>query len=251
MCDHPPPADAEPAAAAKAAAAASPHVAAGARAGCHQPGRAEEGLQAGGAAGVRAAGSSHEKALSSFRAFLARKAALAEAAQAGAAEQTEGGDSTSEDAAPVKRPSEGLDQGQAAAPIQGQGNVARQCASAADGSAGGAAGTAGSAQGPSAGPSQGASPGRGQGQGQRASGGGASAGRRGCSGPVSLRADPRPGTLLLVQATDGSDRMRIQWVPRRQGAPEAAALGGRLESDVGSTGRGCVWHPLLRFPICL
>lgn len=251
ICDHPPPAVAKPAVAAKAAAAGSPHAAAAERADCHQPGRAEEGLQAGRAADVRAAGSRHDKALSSFRAFLARKAALAEAAQAGPADKTEGGDGTSEDAAPAKGPSQGLDQGQAVAPVQGQGNAARRCASAADGSDGGAAGMAGSAQGPSAGLSQGSSPGQGQGQGQRVSSGGASAGRRGCSGPVSLRADPRPGTLLLVQATDGSDRMRIQWVPRQQGAAEAAALGHRLESDVGATGRGCVWHPPVAFPLCL
>ncbi|KAK9835422.1 hypothetical protein WJX81_008561 [Elliptochloris bilobata] len=47
--------------------------------------------------------------------------------------------------------------------------------------------------------------------------------RRSSAGPVRLRADMRPGVLRLVQATDGSGRMRIQWISREEGSLQAAA----------------------------
>jgi len=52
-----------------------------------------------------------------------------------------------------------------------------------------------------------------------------SSSRWGAPGPVPLRADPRPGTLLLLQATDGSQRLRLQWLPRAAAAAAPAGDG--------------------------
>ncbi len=64
-----------------------------------------------------------------------------------------------------------------------------------------------------------------------------SSSRWGAPGPVPLRADPRPGTLLLLQATDGSERLRLQWLPR-SAAAAAPAGDGAAAACAGRTPAG-------------